>query len=119
MALPTVPSARCARRCSCWTRRMRCQQAGDELSASEAAGLGRVGRMGPVTPMVLAHCEHVQPPVTCILERLTGRGLVLRNPDPADRRQVLISRTPAGHGLARHIRLSRTWLAGQRLAVLT
>lgn len=92
---------------------MRRQQADDELSPSEAAVLGRVGRMGPVTPMVLAHCEDVQPPVTCILERLMGHGLVRRNPDPADRRQVLISRTPAGHGLARHIRPSRTWLAGQ------
>ena len=94
-------------------RRMRCQQAGGELSPSEAAVLGRVGRMGPVTRMVLARCGHVQPPVTCILERLMARGPVRRNPDPAYRRQVLISRTQAGGGLARHIRLSRTWLAGQ------
>src|SRR6185437_16086563 len=64
-------------------RRMRCQQAGGELSPSEAAVLGRVGRMGPVTRMVLARCEHVQPPVTCILERLMARGPVRRNPDPA------------------------------------
>ncbi|MGH3183340.1 MAG: MarR family winged helix-turn-helix transcriptional regulator [Streptosporangiaceae bacterium] len=96
-------------------RRMRYQQADGELSPSEAAVLGRVGRMGPVTPVVLARCEHVQPPsMTRILERLMARGLVRRDPDPADRRQVLISRTPAGDELARQILLLRTaWLAGQ------
>lgn len=74
--------------------------------------LGRVERMGLVTPMVLTR-EHVGLPVACNVELLIARGLVRRNPDPADLRQVLISRTPAGEGLARHIRLSRTPLAGQ------
>ena len=42
------------------------------------------------------------------------RGLVRRDPDPADRRQVLISRTPAGDELASQILLLRTaWLAAQ------
>lgn len=96
-------------------RRMRHQQPDGELSPSELAVLGRVGRMGPVTPGVLARCEHVQPPsMTRIVEHLMDRGLVRRDPDPADRRQVLISRTPAGDELASQIVLLRTaWLAAQ------
>ncbi len=96
------------------SRRMRYEQeVDDELSPSETAVLGRVGRMQPVTPAVLARCEHVQPPsMTRILERLAAKGLVRRDRDPADQRQVLISRTPAGDELVDRIRQMRTaWLA--------
>src|SRR5881398_293013 len=79
-------------------RRLRHQQAGDELSPSEAAVMGRVGRTGPMTPGQLAKSEHVQPPsMTRIIERLEARGFLLRTPDPHDRRQVLVSRTDAGN----------------------
>lgn len=96
-------------------RRMRSQQADGELSPSETAVLGRIGRMQPVTPAVLARCEHVQPPsMTRILDHLTTRGLVRRDRDPADQRQVLISRTPEGDDLVHQIRQLRTaWLAAQ------
>ena len=43
-------------------RRLRYQQAGDDdLSATEMAVLGRIGRCGPMTPGQLARAEHVQP----------------------------------------------------------
>ncbi len=94
------------------SRRMRYQPLADELSASEAAVLGRIGREGPQTPGALARAEHVQPPsMTRILERLEGRGLLRRDPRPGDRRQVLISRTPAAEDLVARTREVRTrWL---------
>jgi DNA-binding MarR family transcriptional regulator len=96
-------------------RRMRQRRADDSLSGAEAAVLGRVGRMGPVTPATLARCEHVQPPsMAQLLDRLAERGLVRRHRDPDDRRQILISRTAAGDDVAEQVRALRTaWLARQ------
>jgi len=96
-------------------RRLRHQQAGDELSPSESAVLGRVGRAGPMTPGQLAKSEHVQPPsMTRIIERLEARGYLRRDPDPADRRQVLVFRTAEGDAFAERSRAVRTtWLTAQ------
>ncbi len=96
-------------------RRLRHQQAGDELSPSEAAVMGRVGRAGPMTPGQLARSEHVQPPsMTRIIERLEARGFLDRTPDPDDRRQVLVSRTEAGNDFVERSRAVRTaWLTQQ------
>lgn len=96
-------------------RRLRHQQAGDELSPSESAVMGRVGRAGPMTPGQLARSEHVQPPsMTRIIERLETRGFLRRTPDPADRRQVLVSRTAAGDDFVERSRAVRTaWLTQQ------
>lgn len=96
-------------------RRLRHQQGGDELSASESAVMGRVGRGGPMTPGQLARSEHVQPPsMTRIIERLEGRGFLRRAPHPDDRRQVLVSRTAAGDEFVELSRRVRTaWLTQQ------
>ena len=96
-------------------RRLRHQQAGDELSPSESAVMGRVGRAGPMTPGQLAKSEHVQPPsMTKIIERLEARGFLRRSPDPGDRRQVLVSRTEAGDDFVERSRAVRTaWLTQQ------
>ena len=96
-------------------RRLRHQQAGDELSPSESAVMGRVGRAGPMTPGQLAKSEHVQPPsMTRIIERLEARGFLQRHPDPDDRRQVLVSRTTAGDDFVQRSRAVRTaWLTQQ------
>ena len=97
------------------SRRLRHQQVGDELSPSESAVLARIGRSGPMTPGQLARCEHVQPPsMTRIIERLEARGYLLRQPDPGDRRQILVSRTAAGDEFAARARAVRTaWLSRQ------
>src|SRR6195952_6087064 len=96
-------------------RRLRHQQAGDELSPSESAVMGRIGRAGPMTPGQLAKSEHVQPPsMTRIIERLEARGFLRRDPDPGDRRQVLVSRTQAGNNFVERSRAVRTaWLTKQ------
>ncbi len=97
------------------SRRLRQQQAGDELSPSESAVMGRLGRSGPMTPGQLARSEHVQPPsMTRIIERLESRGFLLRLPDPSDRRQVLVSRTRDGDDFVERSRAVRTaWLTQQ------
>lgn len=94
-------------------RRLRYQQAADdELSATEMAVLGRVGRCGPMTPGQLARAEHVQPPsMTKVIESLEGRGLLRRDRHPTDGRQYMVSRTQAGEDFVTASKQMRTaWL---------
>ncbi len=101
------------------SRRMRYQQAGADMSASEAAVLGQLGK-GPATPGQLARSEHVQPPsMTKIIERLENRAFLRREPDPSDRRQVLLFRTPAGDDYAERTREIRTQWLTDKLAQLS
>ncbi|HWG03268.1 MAG TPA: MarR family transcriptional regulator [Trebonia sp.] len=44
-----------------------------------------------------------QPALSRLVDRLAGRGLIVRQSDPADRRGVLLSLTPAGWGRQRRI----------------
>lgn len=95
-------------------RRLRYQIAGDDdLSATELAVLGRIGRCGPMTPGQLARAEHVRPPsMTKVIESLEGRGMLSREPHPTDRRQYLVSRTEAAEVFVEASRQVRTvWLA--------
>lgn len=59
----------------------------------EPARLGELGR----------HVLLSQPALSRLVDRLAARGLVKREPDPADRRGVLLSLTAAGAGLQREI----------------
>jgi len=108
----TIPTLRAA--VLVLSRRMRYQQASDDISSAEAAVLGRLGR-GPQTPGQLAKAEHVRPPsMTRTIERLEERGYVRREADPQDGRQVLVFRTPAGDEFTQRSRELRTaWLAEQ------
>lgn len=74
----------------------------------------------PRTPGELAEIERVSAPsMTRTLGCLVDAGLVRREPHPTDGRQVLVSLTPEGEGLARAIRRRRdSWMAG-RLEGLT
>ena len=74
-------------------RRLR-QEAGTELSPSLTAALATVERHGPLTPSELAARERIQrPTATRVLARLEEEGLVVRTPDPQDRRSSLVSAT--------------------------
>jgi DNA-binding MarR family transcriptional regulator len=78
-------------------RRLRRQVAGDEISSTESAVLGHLGRCGPMTPGQLARAEHIQPPsMTRVIELLERREFVRREPHPTDGRQILVTRTEAG-----------------------
>ena len=78
-------------------RRVRQQVAGGEISSTEGAVLGHLGRCGPMTPGQLARAEHIQPPsMTRVIELLERREFVRREPHPTDGRQILVTRTAAG-----------------------
>ena len=58
------------------------------------------GHAGPLTPTEIAD-RMIQTPasVTSLLDTLARRGLVVREHDPSDRRQVLVSLTPEARGV--------------------
>jgi DNA-binding MarR family transcriptional regulator len=90
------------------------------LSDIQLAALAALERHDSMTPGELAEHEKVQPPsMTRVIAVLEERGLVLRAPHATDRRQVVLTVTPAGRDLVQRVRLRRTaWLA-QRLQELT
>jgi DNA-binding MarR family transcriptional regulator len=102
------------------TRLMRQERSDASVPIGQLAALGTVHNYGPLSAGELAEREQVQPPsMTKIIAALEDRGLVQRATHPVDRRQVLISSTPAGRELVLSTRRARTeWLA-RRLALLT
>jgi DNA-binding MarR family transcriptional regulator len=101
-------------------RRLR-QVRGDglELTASQLSAMGTLARADDQPIGALAAAEKVAAPsMTRIVNALQERGLVARTPDPADRRQSLVSLTPAGRDLLLLNRRRRSeWLA-QRIGEL-
>ena len=97
-------------------RRMRHQSPHPELSLGQLAALRSLERHGSMTPGELAEHEKVQPPsMTKILSRLEEMGYVVREPHPADRRQVTLRPSPSGLALLADDRRRRdAWIA-QRL----
>jgi DNA-binding MarR family transcriptional regulator len=68
-----------------------------DLSLTAVSVLGSLDRMGPQRVTALAVAEGVsQPSMTQLVQRLEQRGLVARNPDPADGRAALVSLTVEG-----------------------
>jgi DNA-binding MarR family transcriptional regulator len=85
-------------------RRLR-QEAGEELSPSQAAALATIDRHGPLTPSELADRERVKrPTVTRVVARLEETGLVHRTRDPQDGRSSLVALSPAGRELLDRVR---------------
>ena len=101
-------------------RRLRQQRTDSSLSISQLAALATLDRHGPLTPGELAVHERVQPPsMTRVVAALEVAGLVSRTGHPRDRRQVLLSPSPAGRELLQTDRRRRdAWLA-QRLRALS
>jgi DNA-binding MarR family transcriptional regulator len=70
-----------------------------ELSLTHAEGhvLAHLAAGGAQTPGAVARdFGHRQSTVTSILDRLESKGLVRRQPNPDDRRSLLVTATPAG-----------------------
>jgi DNA-binding MarR family transcriptional regulator len=96
-------------------RRLR-QQAGTDLSPSQASALATIERRGPLTPSELADIERIQrPTATRIVARLEGSGLVTRAGDPSDGRVSLVSASAAGRALLRRLRTRKDAYLAQRL----
>ena len=92
-------------------RRLRREDAGSGLTAPRLSALSVVVFGGPLPLSALAAAEQVRAPtMTRMVTGLEEAGLVLREPDPADGRVVLVRATLAGERLlheARARRLSR------------
>ena len=96
-------------------RRLRMERSSDQISDGQYSVLAALIKYGPLTPGVLADREHVQPPsMTRTVTALVAAGLVSRGPHPTDRRQVVVTITPAGEQEVRETRRRRdAWLAQQ------
>jgi DNA-binding MarR family transcriptional regulator len=90
------------------------------LNVSAAGGLvlGILRDRGPMPPSELSERLIVtRATVTGVLDSLERRGFVLRTPNPADRRSLLVEITPAGLGVLRELRTivhrhEKEWLGG-------
>lgn len=87
-------------------RRLRQFRPDGELTLSQTSVLVRLEREGPATASELAAGEGIRPQsMTTIVTVLHERGLVARDPDPADGRRFVVSLSEAGreglHGARR------------------
>jgi DNA-binding MarR family transcriptional regulator len=95
-------------------RRLR-QEAGMGLTPSQLAALATVHSHGPLTLGALAEREQVAPPsITKVIAKLEADGLVVRSPDPLDRRVHHVTCTRAGAELVEESRRRKTaWLTAR------
>lgn len=84
----------------------------DAPSHPETFILALLDEQGAMTPSALSLAQNVRPQsVGQALDGMNARGWVARGPHPTDRRQILISLTPAGRrALAKGRRLRQAWL---------
>jgi DNA-binding MarR family transcriptional regulator len=94
-------------------RRLRAERVGHGLTLSRLSLLNLLARGGPMTASAMAAAERLQPQsLTRMLSRLEDDGLIVRSPDPEDRRQVRIDITPAGLAVLDEDTVRReAWLA--------
>lgn len=99
-------------------RRLR-QESSSGLSPSLTAALATIDRHGPLAPSALADLERVQrPTATRIVNGLDAAGLIVREPDPEDRRGVRITASAEGRALLRRLRTRKTAYLARRLEKL-
>jgi DNA-binding MarR family transcriptional regulator len=99
-------------------RRLR-QQTEGEITASQFSALASIDRLGPLTLGKLASAERLRPPtVTRIAAALEEAGLVVRRPDPVDRRVARLERTPLGRELLERTRTRKDAFLAARLTTL-
>jgi DNA-binding MarR family transcriptional regulator len=100
-------------------RRLR-QEAGPELSPSQASALATIERHEPLTPSELAERERVKrPTATRVIANLEAAGLIARAADPVDARSARLRLTPAGRSLLQRLRRRKTAYLARRLRSLT
>ena len=94
-------------------RRVRAAAGSHELSLTEIAVMGRLGRNGPATTADLARAEGMKPQsMGTTIAALEEMGMVERKPHPTDGRQVNISLTAKGAAVRKSAKdAKRTWLA--------
>lgn len=101
-------------------RRLRSARSSAVITDGQYGVLAALAWRGPMTPSALAEDQRVQPPpMTRTVNALAEAGLVRRDPHPTDRRQVLVSITPAGVAEVEETRRRRTEWIAQRIATFT
>lgn len=95
-------------------RRLR-QESGAGLSPSQQSALAVISNYGPLTLGALAEHERVAPPsITKVVSKLECEGLVIRTPDPRDRRVCRVETSPEGAALLEEVRRRKTaWLTAR------
>ena len=95
-------------------RRLR-QESGAGLSPSQQSALAVIFNHGPLTLGALAEHERVAPPsITKVVSKLECDGLVIRTPDPGDRRVCRVAVSPEGAALLEESRRRKTlWLTAR------
>ncbi|QYF73480.1 MarR family winged helix-turn-helix transcriptional regulator [Cryobacterium sp. PAMC25264] len=101
-------------------RRVRQEQAENELTGGQFSALGAVFRLGPMTLSALSDEERVTPPsMNRTVNALVQAGLVDRAGSAEDGRKVILTATPAGLALVKETRRRRDdWIA-KRILRLT
>jgi DNA-binding MarR family transcriptional regulator len=90
-----------------------------DVTPSQARALRIVGEHGPVRLSVIAEHLRIAPrSATEVVDALEARGLVAREPDPADRRATQVVVTAEGGRLRAVLDRARRTASEQRLAVL-
>jgi DNA-binding MarR family transcriptional regulator len=99
-------------------RRLR-QESGAGLSPSQQSALSVIANQGPLTLGALAEHERVAPPsITKVVSKLEGDGLVIRTPDPADRRVCRVAISSDGAALLEESRRRKTAWLTERISEL-
>jgi len=98
-------------------RRLRQLPAEGGLSLPESSALRRLERDGPATVTALARAEQISvQSMGATLGALEARGLIRRQPDPADGRRAVMSVTEAGLSALSDKRSSRIAQVARALA---
>jgi DNA-binding MarR family transcriptional regulator len=80
-----------------------------DLSSPETSALARLDRTGPTTAAELSRLERISPQsMGATVAALEERGLVRREPDPADGRRSILSLSPDGRALLERRRSARS-----------
>ncbi len=91
---------------------------GEDVSQGEAHVLAHLHEEGPCSVAALqVSFGHKPSTLTSILDRLTRKGLVVRDANAADRRSFVIRPTPRGKILARRVHAALSALEARVLGV--
>ena len=95
-------------------RRLR-QESVEGLSPSQVSALAVISNHGPLTLGAVAEHERVAPPtITKVVSKLESDGLVIRTPDPSDRRVCRVEVSAEGAALLDEVRRRKTaWLTAR------
>ncbi|MDR3068849.1 MAG: MarR family transcriptional regulator [Cellulomonas sp.] len=101
-------------------RRVRAERGSADLPDPQFNVLALLAAHGVTTPGRLAELERVRPPsMTRTVACLADRGLVVKEEDPHDGRQVLVALTAAGRAEVAETRRRRDAWLSRRLAEMT